>query len=80
MKLSPNGRHFAVISDKEFVVSTSGVYRSSCVGNCTDLSWTDSSEIIAKNGNTIILYKNLVEYKSFKPGYEFDQVFGGGYM
>jgi len=56
------------------------VYRSSCVGNCSDLAWTDTSEIVAKNGNNVILFKNLAEYKSFKPGFSFDQVFGGAYM
>ncbi len=62
------------------MISTSGVYRSSCVGNCSDLGWTDMSEIVAKNGSNVILFKNLTEFKSFKPGFTFDAVFGGAYM
>lgn len=62
------------------MISTSGVYRSSCVGNCYDLAWTEASEIVAKNGSNVILFKNLAEYKSFKPGFAFDQVYAGTYM
>jgi hypothetical protein len=80
LKFSPNGRHFAILSDKEFVISTPAVYRSSCLGNCSDLAWNDTGDFITKDGTTVKIYKNLSEFKSFKPGFSFDAVFGGPYM
>ena len=80
IKFSPNGRHFSVLSDKDFVISTSGVYRSNCVGNGTDLAWVSEGEFIVKDEKTVKLYKNFKEFKSFKPGFSFDNVFGGPYF
>ena len=74
---SPNGRYFSILSDKEFIISTSGVYRSSCVGSCYDLSWNEGDSFVTKEGSTVKIYQELKEIKSFKPGYSFDKVFGG---
>jgi coatomer subunit beta' len=40
----------------------------------------DSGDFIIKDGNQVKLYKNLTEYKSFKPGFGYDGVFGGPYF
>ena len=74
---SPNGRYFSILSDQDFIVSTSGVYRASCVGNCSDISWNDGDSFVIKDNNTVKIYNNLKEEKSFKPGFSFDNVFGG---
>ena len=74
---SPNGRYFSILSDKEFIISTSGVYRSSCVGTCYDLSWNENDSFITKEGTSVKIYQDLKEIKSFKPGFTFDGVFGG---
>jgi len=80
LKFSPNGRHFSVQSDREFVISTSGVYRSSCVGNCSDLAWHDSGEFAVKDGSSVKIFKNLAETSVFKPGYAFDALYGGSFL
>ena len=74
---SQNGRYFSILSDKDFIISTSGVYRSSCIGSCGDLSWSEGDSFIIKDGNYVKIYRNLKEEKSFKPSFKFDQVFGG---
>ncbi|MCQ2819765.1 MAG: coatomer subunit beta' [archaeon] len=74
---SPNGRYISILSDKEFIISPSGVYRSSCVGNSNDLSWNDNDSFIIKDSNQVKIYKDLKEIKKFKPGFNFDSVFGG---
>jgi len=74
---SPNGRYFSILSDQEFIISTSGVYRASCVGNCSDISWNEGDSFVIKDGNSVKIYNNLKEAKSFKPGFSFDGVFGG---
>jgi hypothetical protein len=68
------------MSDKEFVISTSGVYRSSCVGNCSDLAWNDGGDFVIKDGSSVKVYKNLTEFKTFRPGFTFETVFGGLYL
>lgn len=80
IKFSPNGKYFAVLSEKEFVISTSGVYRSSCVGNCSDLAWNDSGDFVIKDGNALKFYKNLKESKTFRPGFSFETIFDGPYV
>ena len=77
LNYSPNGRYFSILSDQEFIVSTSGVYRASCVGNCSDISWNEGESFIIKEGNSVKIFNNLKEEKSFKPGFSFDGVFGG---
>jgi coatomer subunit beta' len=80
LSFSPNGRYFAVLSDKDFVISTSGVYRSSCVGNCSDLAWVTASDFIIKDSNNIKIFKNLKEENTFKPGYSFESIFSGPFF
>lgn len=80
VKFSPNGKYFAVLSEKEFVISTSGVYRSSCVGNCNDLAWNDSGDFVIKDGNALKFFKNLKETKIFRPGFSFETIFDGPYI
>lgn len=77
LRFSPNGRYFAVLSDKDFVISTSGVYRDSCVGSCSDLAWNTASDFIVKDGLNLKIYKNLKEETLFKPGFQFENVFSG---
>ena len=77
IQYSPNGRYFSILSDKEFIISTSGVYRSSAVGNCYDLSWNENDSFVIKEGNTVKIYKDLKEIKNFKPGFSFENIFGG---
>lgn len=77
---SPNGRYFAILSDREFIISTSGVYRSSCVGNCYDLSWCEGDSFVTKEGSGVKIYSDLKEAKAFKPGFPFDSVYGGPYI
>jgi coatomer subunit beta' len=77
LNYSPNGRYFSILSDQEFIVSTSGVYRASCVGNCSDISWNEGESFIIKDGSNVKIFNNLKEEKSFKPGFSFDGVFGG---
>lgn len=74
---SPNGRYFSIVSDKEFIISTSGVYRSSCVGTCYNLSWNENDSFITKEGASVKIYKDLKEVNKFKPNFGFDSVFGG---
>ena len=74
---SPNGRYFSILSDQEFIISTSGVYRASCVGNCSDISWNEGESFVIKDGNNVKIFNNLKEEKSFKPGFSFEGVFGG---
>ncbi len=77
LKFSQNGRYFSILSEKEYVISTSGVYRNSCFGNGTDLAWNDSGDFAVKDGNFIRIFKNFQEFKSFKPGFAFDAIFCG---
>ena len=74
---SPNGRYFSILSDQEFIVSTSGVYRASSVGSCSDISWNEGESFVIKDGSNIKIFNNLKEEKSFKPGFSFEGVFGG---
>ena len=74
---SPNGRYFSILSDNDFIISTSGVYRASSVGNCSDISWNEGDSFVIKDKNVVKIYNNLKEEKSFKPGFSFDNVFGG---
>jgi coatomer subunit beta' len=80
IRYSPNGRYFAVLSDKEFVISTSGVYRNSCVGTCSDISWNEGETFAIKEGSSVKIYKELKEHKNFKPGFSFDAVLGGPFI
>ena len=77
LNYSPNGRYFSILSDQEFIISTSGVYRASCTGNCSDISWNEGESFVIKDGNNVKIFNNLKEEKSFKPGFSFDGVFGG---
>ena len=77
LNYSPSGRYFSILSDQEFIVSTSGVYRASCVGNCSDISWNEGESFVIKDGSTVKIFNNLKEEKSFKPGFSFDGVLGG---
>ena len=56
----------------EFIISTSGVYRSSCVGPCSDISWNENDSFVTKEGNTVKIYQDLKEIKSFRPGFVFE--------
>lgn len=81
LKFCPNGRHFAVLSDKDFVISTSGIYRDSFAGACSDLAWSLTGDVAYKDGSSIKYLKlNTKEELSFKPGYPFDSLFGGAYL
>ena len=80
LKFSQNGRNFAILSEKEFVISTSGVYRNTCFGNGADLAWADSGDFAIKDSTYIKIFKNSQEFKSFKPGFSFDNIFGGPYL
>lgn len=40
----------------------------------------ESGDFLVKDGNYVRLYKNFTEYKSFKPGFSFESVFGGPYF
>ena len=77
LNYSPNGRYFSILSDQEFTVSTSGVYRASCNGYCSDISWNEGESFVIKDGNYVKIFNNLKEEKSFKPGFSFDGVLGG---
>lgn len=50
------------------------------MGNCSDISWNEGESFITKEGSSVKIYKELKEYKSFKPGFSFDDVFGGPYL
>lgn len=80
LKFSQNGRNFAILSEKEYVISTSGVYRNTSFGNGTDLAWADNGDFAIKDSTYIKIYKNFQEFKSFKPGFIFDTIFGGPYL
>lgn len=80
LKFSLNGRNFAILSDKEYVISTSGVYRNTCFGNGSDLAWADNGDFAVKDSSYIKIFKNFQEFKSFKPGFNFDNLFGGPFL
>ena len=80
LKFSPNGRYFSVQSEKDFVISTSGVYRDSCVGSCTELAWNNGNDFLIKDGSTLKIFKALKEELTFKPGFSFESVFSGPYF
>lgn len=75
-----NGRNIAILFDREFVVSPSGVYRRISDGACGDIDWTSEGDYIIKDGNLVKVINSEgsgVEARSFKPGYQFEGVFGG---
>ncbi len=77
MKFSPNGRHFAVISEKDFVISTSGVYRDTYAGSCTDLAWSQGSDFAIKDGQSVRIFKGNKEESKLSVSFHFDNIFGG---
>lgn len=77
MKFSPNGRHFAVISEKDFVISTSGVYRDTYAGSCTDLAWSLSGDFAIKDGQSVKIFKGNKEESKLSVSFYFDNIFGG---
>ena len=78
IEYSPNGRYFSLISsNNDLIISTSGVYRSSFVGNAFDFAWNEHDSFIIKHNNQLKLYSELKEIKSFKPKHSCDKVYGG---
>lgn len=80
MKFSPNGRQFAVMSDKDFVISSSGVYRDSYAGSCADLAWNNNGDFAIKDNQVVRYFKGLKEEGHFKVKYSFDNIFGGALL
>lgn len=80
LKFSPNGRHFSVISDKDYVISTSGVYRDTYAGSCADLAWSTAGDFAIKDGSIVKIYKSMKEEVGFKPGFSFENIYGGPYL
>lgn len=80
MKFSPNGKYFSVQSDKDFAISSSIVYKASCVGSCSELAWISNNDFITRDGNSLKLYKSLKEDVTFKPGFQFDSIFNGPFI
>ena len=74
---SPNGRFFSLLNDSDFIISNAGVYRSTVLGRAVDISWCENDTFIVKDGNSVKIYQDLKEARTFKPGFSFDNIFGG---
>lgn len=77
MKFSPNGRHFSVLSEKEFVISTSGIYRDTYAGKCTDFAWNPQGDFAIKDNQKVKFYKSNKEEGVLTFPYQFDNIFSG---
>ncbi|XP_023944554.1 coatomer subunit beta' [Bicyclus anynana] len=76
---NPNGRFVVVCGDGEYIIYTAMALRNKAFGTAQEFVWAlDSSEYATlENSNTIKVFKNFKEIKSFKPAYGAEGIFGG---
>ncbi|CAF1960502.1 unnamed protein product [Rotaria magnacalcarata] len=75
---SPNGRFVVVCGDGEYIIYTALTLRNKSYGNAMEFVWSeDSSEYAIRDGNSVKIFKNFKEKKTFKPETGIDAIFGG---
>lgn len=76
---NPNGRFVVVCGDGEYIIYTAMALRNKAFGAAQEFVWAlDSSEYATLEGsNTVKVFKNFKERKSFKPEYGAEGIFGG---
>lgn len=76
---NPNGRFVVVCGDGEYIIYTAMALRNKSFGQAQEFVWSlDSSNYaIRDSGNSVQIYKNFKEQKSFKPEFGVEGIFGG---
>lgn len=76
---APNGRHFAVVGDKEFVIYAYPKFVNVAFGQGNEFVWaSDSSSYAARLDNgPVRIFKNFEEKKSFKTSFGNEGIYGG---
>ncbi|XP_063837636.1 coatomer subunit beta' isoform X1 [Ostrinia nubilalis] len=76
---NPNGRFVVVCGDGEYIIYTAMALRNKAFGTAQEFVWAlDSSEYATlESSNTIRVFKNFRERKSFRPEYGAEGIFGG---
>lgn len=75
---NPNGRFVVACGDGEYIIYTSMALRNKAYGPAQEFIWSfDSSEYAIRDSNTIKIFKNFKERKSFKPSFGTENIYGG---
>lgn len=75
---NPNGRFVVACGDGEYIIYTSMALRNKAYGPAQEFIWSyDSSEYAIRDSNTIRIFKNFKERKSFKPSFGTENIYGG---
>ncbi|RNA36252.1 coatomer subunit beta [Brachionus plicatilis] len=75
---NPNGRFVVACGDGEYIIYTSMALRNKAYGPAQEFIWSyDSSEYAIRDNNTIKIFKNFKERKSFKPSFGTENIYGG---
>lgn len=76
-----NGRYVCVCGDGEYIIYTSMALRNKAFGSAQEFIWSyDPSDYAIRDGNTIKLFKNFKEKKSFKPNFGAENIYGGNLL
>ncbi|ESO11584.1 hypothetical protein HELRODRAFT_96758 [Helobdella robusta] len=76
---NPNGRFVVVCGDGEYIIYTAMALRNKSFGQAQEFVWANDSSVYAirETSNTVQIYKNFKEVKSFKPEYGAEGIHGG---
>ncbi len=74
-------RFVVVCGDGEYIIYTAMTLRNKSYGNAMEFVWSqDSSEYAVRDGNTVKIFKNFKEKKTFKPDTGAEGIFGGNLL
>lgn len=78
IKFSPNGRYFALCGDSDYVVYTVHKFQNSGFGHAVSLVWSINNDYaVMTEQNTIKIFKDFAEHKSFKTTFKANDLYGG---
>lgn len=78
IKFAPNGKYFALCGDSDYVIYSTFKFNNSGFGHAVDLVWgQDNDYAVLNDHNTIQIFKNFVEDKSYKTSFKNHGIFGG---
>lgn len=78
IKFSPNGKFFALCGDSDYVIYSSYKFSNSGFGHAADLVWgNDNDYAVLTEQNSIQLFKNCIEDKTYKLTFRSHSIYGG---
>jgi len=78
IKFSPNGRFFALCGDSDYVIYSTHKFQNSGFGKAVGMVWGLNNDYAVMNeNNSIQLFKNFVEDKTYKTTFKSNDIFGG---